>query len=151
VRICINDLAIGLRRAVMSLINNQQVGGGQLHAIAAEGTRMQRRHARHLHRLERPWRNAGLNNPVEYAAGVKLCAGLPDDLAAMREQNNLPQIGSCVADDFSADDGLSGARRRHEDDLVLSFGNRLVKLGDDVSLIGPKDRLNGMTECGIRT
>jgi hypothetical protein len=56
----------------MALVDDQQVGGRQFHPVTADGARMQRRDARHLHRLERPRLDTGVDDAVHDPGSMQL-------------------------------------------------------------------------------
>ena len=157
VRIGVDDLADRSRRAVMRLIDHQQIGRRQLHGLGADGAPMQRLNRGDLHMLQRPRRGAGHDDAVRDRDVAQLLAGLRDDLAPMREhQHDFRDRHRTRLDDGAGDDGLARSGRRHQHDAPVARGDAAIKLGDDVVLIGPQfgcahgapDRQRGCCDSG---
>ena len=110
VGIGVDDLAVGCRRRMVALVDDQQIGRRQFHAIGSDGARIERCDRRDLHRLERSRLETGLDDAMRDSVRVQLAAGLRDDLAAVCEHQNIfPRLDRAF-DDGGADDGLAGCR-----------------------------------------
>ena len=62
----------------------------------------------------------------------------------MREHEHALAFGNCVVDDRGGDDGFAGAGRRDRDDAALAGRDFALDVGNDVALIWPELRHDGL-------
>ena len=110
VRIGIDDLAIGFGRAVVRLIDHQQIGRRQVHDLGADRAPVQCLNRGDLHILQRPRRGAGHDDAVRNRDVAQLLAGLGDDLAPVREHKHALPSRRSRLDDGAGDQGFAGIR-----------------------------------------
>src|SRR4029077_13935467 len=89
----------------------------------------------HLHKFERSGRDPRLNDPVRDAGGVQLTADLLYDFAPMRQHQHRFHSACRGADNLSADDGLTRARRCYQYDAMVTFLDPAIKFIDNIALI----------------
>ena len=107
VGIGVDDLAIGTRRTMVGLVDDDEPGLGQFHRAGLDGAAVQRLHAGDLHRLQRSRLVAGPDDAVRDAA--QLGAGLGQDFAAVGEKQRAAILAAGLLDDGAGDHGFAAA------------------------------------------
>src|SRR5215207_198100 len=133
-----DNFLIAQRWAVVGLVDDRQIGIGQLHDFAVHGPGPQGLHRRDLHALGQVGRDPRLDDSVREAAVTQLRAGLRDDLAAVGQNENRLMLGAEGSDDLGANDGFPRARWGNQDDALDAALDRPPELVNHGALVGAK-------------
>jgi hypothetical protein len=138
-------LAVSTRRAVVSFVDDQQLGGWQLDLSGSHCAGIKRLDRGDLHSLGRPAWKTGLNDAVVDPETEQFPRRLLDQLAAVGEEENTQAFRGCLPDDGASDDRFAGAGGRDKQDSPPTRRDLSVKPPYDFRLIGAELRSWALT------